>query len=384
MEILAGSSRGSFLVCIGWTTLIVTGEVARVGQVFVVAMLTNILAGPILGTIVDRYNRKTLVLIAHCGIGAVMISSGATVTYSGSSSVFLFLVPTVGVYILRQLYQLAHDGLLRANVSDDELVHTIARCRTIHLIGTAAGTLTAGVILDQYGTLAGFVFSAAMSIGLLLPVLLVRGVTAFGGSEGLAGFFRDLATGFQVLAGIPSVRLMAFLSAAVLPVGQLSNAVLSSYIHDDLGKGGDVFGLVDSAWPVGGMLAAAIMSLGLPQLSGRYSVFAFSVLAGLATVVFAFCTTVPALVLVHCAMGAFVWFGHILIDAEVLRACGTQRVCRAKVFVYVMFSLSAAIMCLSPSFVPAQSSSSYFLFWGGSAIIISLVIAVFALRRSAH
>ena len=382
MEILAGSSRGSFLVCIGWTTLIVTGEVARVGQVFVVAMLTNIFAGPILGTVVDRYNRKALVLIAHTGIGMVMIAAGWAVAFSGSSSVLLFLFPTVAVYVLRQIYQLSHDGLLRAKVSDSELVHTIARCRTLHLIGTAAGTLAAGMVLEYYGMLPGFVFSAAMSIGLLLPVLFVSGVMAYGGSEGLAGFFHDLTTGFRVLARIPSVRLMALLSATVLPVGQLSNAVLSSYIHDDLGRGGDVFGLVDSAWPVGGMLAAAVMSLGIAGLSGRYSVFVFSVLAGLATVVFSFCTTVPALVVVHGLMGAFVWFGHILIDAEVLRACGAERVGRAKVFVYVMFSLSAAIMCLSPSYAPVQSTSTYFLFWGSFAVVSSLILAVLALRQS--
>jgi len=103
------------------------------------------------------------------------------------------------------------------------------------------------------------------------------------------------------------------------------------------------------------MLAAGIMSLGIPMLSGRYSVFVFSVLAGLATVVFSFCSTVPALVLVRCAMGAFVWFCHILIDAEVLRACGVGHVGRAKVFVTVMFSLSAAVMCLSPTYAPAGS-----------------------------
>jgi len=210
-------------------------------------MLTNILSGPVLGTIVDRYNRKTLVLFAHSGIGLVMLAAGAAVAFSGSSNVLYFLVPTVGVYILRHLYQLAHDGLLRANVSDDDLVPTIARCRTLHLIGTAAGTLAAGVILDRFGTLAGFSFSASMSIALLLPVIFVRGVTAFGGSAGLSGFFRDLYSGFHILVRNPTVRLMAFLAAAVLPVGQLSNAVLSSYMHDDLGKGGDVFGLVDSA-----------------------------------------------------------------------------------------------------------------------------------------
>ena len=54
MELCAGAARGSYLVCIGWTTLIVSGDVAVVGQVFIVAMITTILAGPIAAVIVDR------------------------------------------------------------------------------------------------------------------------------------------------------------------------------------------------------------------------------------------------------------------------------------------------------------------------------------------
>jgi len=32
MELCAGSARGAYLVCIGWTTLIVSGDVAAVDQ----------------------------------------------------------------------------------------------------------------------------------------------------------------------------------------------------------------------------------------------------------------------------------------------------------------------------------------------------------------
>jgi hypothetical protein len=382
MEVFAGLSRGSFLVCIGWTTLIVTGEVARVGQVFVVAMLTNILAGPLLGTVVDRYNRKTLTLVAHLGIGLAMTSAGLAIESGAWSNSLVFFTTAITVYVLRILYQLSHDGLIRGNVSDDALVHTIARFRTLHLLGTVAGTAAAGVVLERFGVLAGFTLSASMSILLLLPVVFVQSVTAFGGAQGLRGFFRDLWAGVAIVRTNPTVRLMAVLAAVTLPVGQLSNAVLSSYIHDDLGKGGDVFGVVDSAWPMGGMAAAGLMSLGIALLAGKHAVFFFAICAGLATVVFSLCTSIPALVFMHGAMGFFVWLCHILIDARVLQACDEENVGRAKVSIYVTFSLSAALMCLSPTFMPLPSTSGYFLFWGSVAALISLGLGAVAWRRS--
>ena len=58
------------------------------------------------------------------------------------------------------------------------------------------------------------------------------------------------------------VAFMALMVAVAPPLGQLSNAVLSSRIHDDLKLGGDAFGFVDAAWPAAGMLGAALMSSG--------------------------------------------------------------------------------------------------------------------------
>jgi hypothetical protein len=234
MEVFAGLSRGSFLVCIGWTTLIVTGEVARVGQVFVVAMLTNILAGPLLGTVVDRYNRKTLTLVAHLGIGLAMTSAGLAIESGAWSNSLVFFTTAITVYVLRILYQLSHDGLIRGNVSDDALVHTIARFRTLHLLGTVAGTAAAGVVLERFGVLAGFTLSASMSILLLLPVVFVQSVTAFGGAQGLRGFFRDLWAGVAIVRTNPTVRLMAVL-AAVMPCCRPISTTISARVATSLG-----------------------------------------------------------------------------------------------------------------------------------------------------
>ena len=40
MEMFSGLARRSYLVCIGWTTLIISNNVATVGQIFFVASIT--------------------------------------------------------------------------------------------------------------------------------------------------------------------------------------------------------------------------------------------------------------------------------------------------------------------------------------------------------
>ena len=179
MELCAGSARGAYLVCIGWTTLIVSGDVAAVGQVFIVAMITTMFVGPVIGVTVDRYNRKKLTIFAHTGIAVSLLSLGLAVTYDSEISIFWFFLTVVMVTIFRNLYQGSHDGLIHANVDASDLVHVVARFRGVHLLATAVGTVLTGIVIEYHSSAGGFLLAAAFSIFLVLSVAFVKGVTRF-------------------------------------------------------------------------------------------------------------------------------------------------------------------------------------------------------------
>jgi MFS family permease len=374
MEICAGVARGSYLVCIGWTTLIVVGDVAAVGQVFIVAMLTNIFGGPITAVFVDRYNRKRLTMIAHIGIALSLLAIGFAVDQNNSLPLSWFFITVIVVTLLRGLYQGSHDGLIHANVARTELVHVVARFRGTHLLSTAIGTVITGLLIDSQSPMAGFVLAALASVFLVATVAPIKGVIVSQNATGLTGFMADFAGGLEIFRNNLLLRNLTLLAGVALPIGQLSNAILSSFIHDDLGRGSDAFGFVDAAWPIGGMVAAAILSLGLKRLSAAGMEYAFALLVGVVTIVFAYCTSVPTLALLHAAMGFAVWMCRIVIDGRILQICTNESVGRTRVYIDVMFSFVAMIMCFSPTVVKLSSTSSYFLFWGIIVVINSLLL----------
>ena len=378
MELCAGAARGSYLVCIGWTTLIVIGDVAAVGQVFIVAMITTIVAGPITAVIVDRYNRKHLTIIAHLCIATALLSLGLAVAFDSGLSLIWFFLTVIVVTIFRNLYHGSHDGLIHANASTGQMVHAIARFRGIHLLAAAVGTVLTGIIIEYQSATAGFVFAALGSALLVLAVAFVRGVTSKQNATGLSGFLADFSGGLALFNNNRMLRNLTILAAVALPMGQLANAILSSFIRDDLNRGSDVFGFVDAAWPVGGMAAAAVLSLGLKKLSASNMEYIFALLVGLSTIVFSFCTSVISLALMHAAMGFSVWMCRIIIDGRVLQICTGETVGRTKVYIEVTFSLAAMIMCFSPTLVKLSSTSSYFLFWG---IVVVASTAILWLRQ---
>ena len=370
MEVFAGLSRGSYLVCIGWMTLVATDQVAAVGQVFIVAMLAGLLGGPFLGVLADRYNRGQVAMAAHLAIAIVMLGMGALLAIGATAKAWFFLT-AFPVQLLRLSYQLAHDGLVKANAADDMLLKIIGRLRITHLLGTSVGTLAAGKLIADFGAFAGFAGSALMSLCLALVVWPIRAATE-DTRQSYPTFLSDLRVGARAFAASPALRPYAFVAIIALPLGQLSNAVLSALVRDDLGYGSDVFAIVDSAWPVGGVAAALFLSVGLGLSARPHAIFAFSAIAGVATIWLAFSTSVLVLVFAHSLMGFSVWIGHIAIDARVIGLAETENVGRLKSYIYVLFSAAAIVMCLSPSIFPGFAAGTYFFVWGSVAVIGSV------------
>ncbi|MFT4716925.1 MAG: DHA3 family macrolide efflux protein-like MFS transporter [Paracoccaceae bacterium] len=380
IEGFAGLSRGSFLVCIGWTTLMISDDVAKVGQVFIIAMLTNLLAGPVLGVLVDRYDRKTLAIIAHCLIAVTLAAMAAALTFGNNASVLGIGLVVVVVSLARLMYHLSHDGLIHANVETADLGRRIAQFRTMHLLAVALGTMVAGLVIEQSSPAMSFGFSSLMSVMLIAPLI---GVASAGPTAkragGIAGFKSDFLGGLALAMTNKAIRNLAILAAIALPVGQLSNAIMPGFIREDLGFGGDIFGLVDSGWPIGGMLAALTLSFGFRSLARNNLEYVFSALAGLATVVLSITASIAFLLVLHALMGYFVWLCRITIDARVLTACRTENVGRSKVIIEMTFSLSALIMCISPTLIKLENASGYFTAWG--LFIVCGSALAFLLRR---
>ena len=382
MEVCSGLSRGSYLVCIGWTTLVVTDDVGRVGQVFIIAMLTTLLSGPFVGTIVDRHNRAKLVILSHLGIALVLGFLAFVWLARPEPSIGKLFCAIAAASALRMLHNSAHDGLLQATVGKTEIIATLARFRGLHLIFTAVGTVLVGFVIEWTSPSMGFVFSAGASLVLILPMAFVRNNPINKNSSRSAEFIADLKSSATIFLSNRSLRLLALLAAVSLPIGQLSNAILSSLIRDDLSKGSDAFGIVDAAWPLGGMLAAGLLATGLRGLSGRNMEYVFALLAGISTIGLSLCTTVPFLVLAHGAMGLTVWLCRIVIDGRVLEICLEENVGRTKAGIEMAFSFSALVMCFSPTLVKLSNTASYFLFWGGAMVLVSCLIWILDRARS--
>ncbi len=382
MASLSGLARGAYLVCIGWTTLVISNDVATVGQIFVVSSLTFVLAGPIVGVVIDRHKRKTLIILAQFVIAAPILCFGGFLFYTPNVPIIWLFAVVVIVSVFQVMYRGSFDGIIRASVENPDILHTVARANAIHLFSAAVGTAAAGLIIDKFSASYGFLATAVPSFCLLIVAAFLADGVVKTSARGIGGFWSDLKIGFEIFRNNKLIRIVALLSVVALPVGQLSNALLSSFIRDDLGEGSDLFGFVDAAWPIGGMLAAALLSKKIKKLDVKDGEYILAIMAGASTVFLSYGTASLSLAIAHGFMGFFVWSCRIMIGGQVLAYCKNENVGRTRVYIEAMVSVSAMAMCLSPSLVTLEATATYLSFWGLFVVFSSVLLWVWKSRQT--
>ncbi len=73
-------------------------------------------------------------------------------------------------------------------------------------------------------------------------------------------------------------------------------------------------------------------------------------------------------------MGFFVWSCRIIIAGRVLELCEHENVGRTKVYMEVLFSISAMVMAFSPTVIKLTATALYFQYWGIFIIVSSLFL----------
>ncbi len=347
MEVFSGLARGAYLGCIGWTTLAISNDVAAVGQL-VIAISMFVIGG-------------MLFLFDH------------------NFSVYWMFIAAIVITCARMMYRGSFDGIIRSSVGDENVLSTVARANTTHLLATAAGMAGVGFIINELSTGHAFTITALSSLVLLFIAVFLSDGMVKTNAKGFKGYWSDFVIGLEIFKHNKSIRMLAFLSATALPVGQLTNAVLSSFIRDDLSMGSDIFGMVDAAWALGGMLAAAILSNKIKEFRDQYGEYYLAIMAGAATIILSYCTAFISLAATHFFMGLFVWLCRIIIAGRVIEQCDSENVGRTRIYMEVMMSISAICMAFSPTLIKLESTSSYFLYWG--IFIVGAAMFLLILKR---
>jgi DHA3 family macrolide efflux protein-like MFS transporter len=298
---LIGSKLVDFALVWYMTETTGSGTVLATGTI--VSMLPFVLLGPLLGSLVDRWNRRLIIMVAD-GIVAAFTLLTMALFWSGVIQIWHIYI----LLFVRSLAESAHGTAMFASTSlmvpEDQLTRVAGINQAvrgiIQVVSPPLGALLLG-IMPIHAVLLIDVGTAALAIAPLVFILIPEPQKRTADGEGLlkTTVFKDLVQGFRYIRSWPGLlTLMAFSMIANLlfnPAMSLSPLLITEHFM------GGVFelGWVQTAVGVGMIAGSLILGVW-----GGFKKRMNTVMSG------AFCAGISILLVAFAPSGAF-WLGVV-------------------------------------------------------------------------
>lgn len=262
-----------------------TGSPFATGLIPVFSALPGIIFGPIAGVLVDRWDRRRVMVVSTLVIAALLVAALPLALAGEVRPALLF-----GIIFLQAIamafFSPAENALLPRLVGEDDLRIANALNALNDSLARIAGPAVGAVVLIRFGFEATLVccvilylVAAALLVGVRVPARLIAAGTTFAGAvvtpisidvaTGLAGVRRVISSVWRELGdGLRVVRAnrLLLLSVAAFGLYMLADvplsAVLPAFLSGTLGAGAEGVGtslaLRGVAGVIGGLLIAAI------------------------------------------------------------------------------------------------------------------------------
>ena len=254
-----------------------TGSTAAVATTAVAVALPQLLFGLFAGVLVDRWDRKRVMIASD--LARAFLVLGFLAVSSADRMWLLYAVAFVQASI-GTLDNPARSSVVPQLVGKDNLLAANSFFQSPIIIVAVAGTATAGVIAGVFDTLApAFVLDAvtfAVSAALVTRIGIEKRLPSVprAGERACSGIWSELTAGLRQIVSSPMLRTVVVTAGVVMLGLGAVNVLLVPFIVDELAVPETWFGLLEAAQVTsmvlaGALLAAAAQRLGPGRLLPR-------------------------------------------------------------------------------------------------------------------
>jgi len=245
-------------VTITWFVYHVTHSAVDVAYVGIVSFVPGLAFGLVAGVIADRYNRRTLMVLAD-GVRAVALAILTVFLYLAGFDLVTILVVLVLIYACTAVFGPASQAILPQLVRVHQFEDANGALEAAGAVSTTLGAAAGGLIVVSLGPVAGIGLNAityALSALLLLQIAAGAGRIPVVERVGGPSFQSDLVTGFRYLwRNTPVLQV----TLGVLPAGfffWMVSGFLVVYASSIPWSSSALYGFLIASTGLGGALGA--------------------------------------------------------------------------------------------------------------------------------
>ena len=246
-----------------WYLTVQTGSATVLATASLVGLLPNVILGPFIGTLVDRWDRRRIMLVSDTVITLVTIGLAVLFTLDAVEVWHIYVV-----MFIRALFGSFHTNAMAASTSLMVPVEHLTRIQGINqmlngglnVVAAPLGALLLGV-LPMQGILAIDVVSALFAI---VPLLFTRipqpdRHTGFTEDDGQETIWQGVKSGLRYVIGWPGLLIVSLMTVGInftiIPAFSLMPLLVKEYF-----AGGAIhLGWVESAMGIGMFVGGAVL-----------------------------------------------------------------------------------------------------------------------------
>jgi len=244
-------------VALSWLVYRLTHSVFLLGLVTFVSQAPIFFITPFAGMIADRSDRRSVFIVtrALCMAQAAILT---VLTLTNSIEISTIIVLALVLGIITAVETPTRQSFTVDMVGREDLRQAIAFNAMMFNLARTVGPAIGGVIVAALGEGLCFLLNT-VSYGAVLTSLFKMKLETRG-SRPKSHPWDDLKQGFQYVARHPHIRMVLFLSATCSCFGTSYLALMPAFTQDILHQGADALGYIISAFGVGAVSGAVLVS----------------------------------------------------------------------------------------------------------------------------
>ncbi|MFN8591113.1 MAG: MFS transporter [Thermomicrobiales bacterium] len=249
------------IVAIPLLVLEITGSLTQMGVVTALIGVGSLVAGIAAGPIVDRVDRRKLMI--RCDLGRALVYGLVPVAWwlFGPQLGFVYAVTLIGA-ALAMLFGVAYITAVANLVDREQIVDANGRLQATYALAFILGPLLAGVVSSRFGPVLaigidGLTFIAS---AVSLRLLRLRQAAAYRplADEEPGGRSQEFLAGVRFLFGSSLFRWLTILTGVLVFASTGVTDLLIFYLKEDLGQTDRVVGIVFGIASIGTMLSGLL------------------------------------------------------------------------------------------------------------------------------
>jgi CRP-like cAMP-binding protein/sugar phosphate permease len=236
----------------------VTGSILNVGIMWMVSSIPALVFGLVAGVFVDRFDRKTIMLVSVVIRAGLVAAIPLSLTLTGNI-LWLYVIVLLSASV-QQFFDPANDSVLPEIASDEELAAANSLMAIAQFGSTAVGFALAGLLIATNQELVFWIDAATfLFAGLMISLVAVKPLEVEERTT-VGHIVRNLGVGAQFILRTPVLRSATMLRAPVMGVIGLQNVLLLPFAIEVLKATEFEYGLQEGITSVGFVIGSLLMA----------------------------------------------------------------------------------------------------------------------------